>query len=217
MDRRDGERGRTDRVTLGEQVRPRSALDPVARADLPRRLSARAGRNPLDELRAQNRELVAALEELNARSRRAGSGSTPSWRRPTAASWRCTRSCPTSWSDQPGRRRAVRRARRQAPASSRGQRVQDPLPQQRQPRAAHPGELRLGLARLLLDPAAEPLTAEQRHQVELILASGEDLLRLVNELLDLAKAESGRLEAVVDRGRPRPTSSTSCGARPPRS
>jgi signal transduction histidine kinase len=34
--------------------------------------------------------------------------------------------------------------------------------------------------------------------VQLISTSAEDLLRLVNELLDLAKAESGRLEVAVD-------------------
>ncbi len=66
-----------------------------------------------------------------------------------------------------------------------------------------PGNSVLGLARLLLDPDAERLSAEQRQQVEFIHASAEDLLRLVNELLDLAKAESGRIEPVnepVDLG-----------------
>lgn len=53
----------------------------------------------------------------------------------------------------------------------------------------------LGLSRLLLDPASEGLTAEQRYQVELIRDSGAMLLSLVNELLDVAKAESGRMEA----------------------
>ena len=61
-----------------------------------------------------------------------------------------------------------------------------------------PGNSVLGLARLLLDPGAEPLTADQRQQVEFINASAEDLLRLVNELLDLAKAESGRIEPTAD-------------------
>jgi len=61
-----------------------------------------------------------------------------------------------------------------------------------------PGNSVLGLSRLLLDPGADPLTEEQRRQVELVGSSAEDLLRLVNELLDLAKAESGRLEPVVD-------------------
>ncbi|CNE48378.1 signal transduction histidine kinase [Mycobacterium tuberculosis] len=51
----------------------------------------------------------------------------------------------------------------------------------------------IGLTRLLLDPAAEPLAEEQRHQISLIADAGETLLSLVNELLDMAKAEQGRL------------------------
>lgn len=52
----------------------------------------------------------------------------------------------------------------------------------------------VGLARLLLDPGSEPLGEEQRLQVSMIRDSGTVLLALVNELLDVAKAESGRLE-----------------------
>jgi signal transduction histidine kinase len=51
----------------------------------------------------------------------------------------------------------------------------------------------IGLARLLTEPHADPLTDEQRRQVRLIEDSGATLLALVNELLDTAKAESGRL------------------------
>ncbi|HEY0811927.1 MAG TPA: ATP-binding protein [Pseudonocardia sp.] len=53
----------------------------------------------------------------------------------------------------------------------------------------------LGLSRLLLDADSEPLSGEQRYQVEMIRDSGAILLALVNELLDVAKAESGRIEA----------------------
>lgn len=57
----------------------------------------------------------------------------------------------------------------------------------------------IGLARLLLTPAdaaapGQELTEEQRRQVSLIAGSGATLLALVEELLDVAKAESGRLE-----------------------
>ncbi|SCE68307.1 Signal transduction histidine kinase [Micromonospora purpureochromogenes] len=52
----------------------------------------------------------------------------------------------------------------------------------------------IGLGRLLTDAASDPLTPEQSEQVELIRASAADLLSLVNALLDLAKAESGRIE-----------------------
>jgi signal transduction histidine kinase len=52
----------------------------------------------------------------------------------------------------------------------------------------------IGLLRLLLDRRSDPLTDDQRHQLELIRRSARDLLNLVNDLLDLAKAESGRVE-----------------------
>ncbi|WP_434090244.1 sensor histidine kinase [Micromonospora avicenniae] len=55
----------------------------------------------------------------------------------------------------------------------------------------------IGLGRLLADSASDPLTGEQSQQVELIRSSATDLLTLVNELLDLAKAESGRIELNV--------------------
>ncbi|WP_442805969.1 ATP-binding response regulator [Streptomyces sp. NBC_01341] len=55
----------------------------------------------------------------------------------------------------------------------------------------------VGLARLLLDPDSGGLDDEQRRQVSLISASGATLLALVDELLDVAKAESGRLEPHV--------------------
>ncbi|MGV9251996.1 ATP-binding protein [Streptomyces sp. NPDC003697] len=52
----------------------------------------------------------------------------------------------------------------------------------------------IALTRLLLDCGADPLSDEQRQQVALVQASGSTLLALVDELLDVAKAESGRLE-----------------------
>ncbi|AGL13793.1 sensor histidine kinase [Actinoplanes sp. N902-109] len=52
----------------------------------------------------------------------------------------------------------------------------------------------IGLGRLLTDDASDKLTDEQRRQVDLIRTSASDLLTLVNDLLDLAKAEAGRIE-----------------------
>ncbi len=49
----------------------------------------------------------------------------------------------------------------------------------------------IGLTRLLADPA-DGLDAEQLYQVGLIRSSTRTLLTLVNDLLDVAKAESGR-------------------------
>jgi signal transduction histidine kinase len=52
----------------------------------------------------------------------------------------------------------------------------------------------IGLARLLAEPAGHAsLEAEQIYQVQLIKNSAGSLLALVNDLLDVAKAESGQL------------------------
>jgi signal transduction histidine kinase/ActR/RegA family two-component response regulator len=52
----------------------------------------------------------------------------------------------------------------------------------------------LALSRLLLDGVDGPLTPEQDKQVTYIRRSAESLTELVNDLLDLAKVEAGKLE-----------------------
>ncbi|KUL38987.1 sensor histidine kinase [Actinoplanes awajinensis] len=52
----------------------------------------------------------------------------------------------------------------------------------------------IGLGRLMTDSSSDELTVDQQRQVDLIRSSASDLLSLVNGLLDLAKAEAGRLE-----------------------
>ena len=51
----------------------------------------------------------------------------------------------------------------------------------------------LSLSRLLLDRMDGELTDEQEKQVRFIRQSGEGLLELVNDLLDLAKVEAGKI------------------------
>jgi signal transduction histidine kinase len=52
----------------------------------------------------------------------------------------------------------------------------------------------LALSRLLLDRIDGDLTAEQERQVGYIRRSAESLLELVNDLLDLAKVEAGKVD-----------------------
>jgi signal transduction histidine kinase len=51
----------------------------------------------------------------------------------------------------------------------------------------------LALSRLLLDQVDGPLLAEQQKQVTYIRKSAEGLLELINDLLDIAKVEAGKL------------------------
>src|SRR5262245_32207807 len=51
----------------------------------------------------------------------------------------------------------------------------------------------LALAQLLLDGSDGDLTSEQEKQVTYMKTSGENLLELVNDLLDIAKIEAGKI------------------------
>ena len=51
----------------------------------------------------------------------------------------------------------------------------------------------LALSRLLLDHVDGPLTEEQARQVTFVRKAAEDLFELVNDLLDLAKVEAGKV------------------------
>ncbi|MHB1341823.1 MAG: sensor histidine kinase [Coriobacteriia bacterium] len=56
----------------------------------------------------------------------------------------------------------------------------------------------LGFSGILLGEMAGPLTAEQRKQLAIIRESGERLLVLVNDLLDLTRIEQGRVEVTIE-------------------
>lgn len=56
----------------------------------------------------------------------------------------------------------------------------------------------LGFSQLLLADVDQPLTDSQKEQIEEILGAGDHLLELINEVLDLAKIESGNLELSLD-------------------
>jgi len=51
----------------------------------------------------------------------------------------------------------------------------------------------LALSRIMIDRMDGPLTPEQAKQIDFIRAAAEDLSELVNDLLDLAKVEAGKI------------------------
>ncbi len=56
----------------------------------------------------------------------------------------------------------------------------------------------IGFAGLMLLKLPGPLTPDQERQLGLVQSSGRHLLSLINDLLDLAKIESGRVELQLD-------------------
>ncbi|MFH1143750.1 MAG: ATP-binding protein [Candidatus Eisenbacteria bacterium] len=52
----------------------------------------------------------------------------------------------------------------------------------------------MALSDMLRDEVAGPLNAEQRKHAAMIHSSGENLLNLINEVLDLSRIEAGRME-----------------------
>jgi signal transduction histidine kinase/ActR/RegA family two-component response regulator/methyl-accepting chemotaxis protein len=55
------------------------------------------------------------------------------------------------------------------------------------------------LAKMLADNDAKNLNAEQVESSKIILQSGQDLLTLINDILDLAKVEAGKIELHFDK------------------
>lgn len=56
----------------------------------------------------------------------------------------------------------------------------------------------IGFAEVLQDRSAGPLTEEQSEYLQEIHSAGQLLLRLINDVLDLAKIEAGRLELIYE-------------------
>lgn len=185
-------------VALARPLAPGTAVDEALHAHLRRAVAASAPLSPVDELRVQNNELVSALEELknqqnellrlNAELEETNKGVLALYNQLSSELEETNRGVVALYAELDERGIALEKVNEAKTRFLRS--VSHEL--------RSPVNSVLGLARLLLDPVADPLTAEQRRQVELILASSDDLLLLVNDLLDLAKAESGRLTPNLD-------------------
>ncbi|GAA1958342.1 ATP-binding protein [Nocardioides panacihumi] len=191
------------RITLIKRLPHAVTLSAESLRMLKHRLRAHAPSTPTEELREQNDELITALEEVrrqkselevvNKELEETNRGVMALYTELSAELDRTNQGVVALYAEIEDKNEQLREA---SEAKSRFLRsISHEL--------RTPANSVLGLTRLLTDPAGPPLTEEQLEQVDYIRASARDLLRLVNELLDLSRAEAGALRpepAEVDLG-----------------
>ncbi|MEV4569347.1 ATP-binding protein [Nonomuraea sp. NPDC049419] len=179
------DRARPGRLVLRKRL-PRGA-GTLSIARLRAKVEALAPVSAMDELRQQNHELAATLEEvrqLNAELEETNQGVMALYNQLSAELEETNRGVVALYAELDEKSTQLRQA---SDAKNRfwatvSHELRTPL------------NSIIGLVRLLTGPGGEPLGAEQARQVELIGSSAETLLTLVSELLDIGKAESGRLD-----------------------
>ncbi|MEV6843786.1 sensor histidine kinase [Actinoplanes sp. NPDC051411] len=176
-------------------------LTPERMDDIREGLAAHVPGTPLDELNVQNQQLIAALDEvrrqrddlarLNAELEETNHGVMALYNQLSEELEETNRGVVALYAELDEKSVQLRAA-----SEAKTRFLANVSHELRAPVTAI-----IGLGRLLTDPSSDSLTEEQRRQVELIRGSATDLLSLVNDLLDLAKAEAGRIEpnwAAVD-------------------
>jgi signal transduction histidine kinase len=150
-------------------------------------LAGNAAGTPLDELTVQNRELLAALDEVRAQRdelAETNSGVMALYNELSQELEETNRGVVALYNELDDKS-----AQLKAASEAKSRFLANVSHELRAPVTAV-----IGLTRLLADSGSDPLTGEQARHVDLIRGSATDLLTLVNDLLDLAKAEAGRLE-----------------------
>jgi signal transduction histidine kinase/DNA-binding response OmpR family regulator len=139
-------------------------------------LARRHPNTPLDELQIQNRELMKTLDELRERKEELA--------RINAELQDTNRGVVALYAELDERADYLRRASelKSSFLSNMSHEFRTPL------------NSMLALTRMLLDRMDGELTQEQERQLRFIQQSANELSEMVNDLLDLAKVEAGRLE-----------------------
>jgi len=174
----DSARGRGTRVTLGQRLpRGGGARAPAAAAlqSAARRLES--GRpDPLNVVLLQNRELVESLASLHDREREAA--------RLNRELEETNRGVVALYSELDEKAEQLRAASE----------MKTRFLSQMTHEFRTPLNSVIALSRLLLDRVDGELNAEQARQVEYIRRAAQGLLDMVNDLLDIAKVEAGKVD-----------------------
>jgi signal transduction histidine kinase len=178
MLRRDGD----TRVVLEMSQRlPRAAPAPPVVQALRDELERQRRSNATDELQRQNEELLRTLEELQTRKAEV--------ERLNRELEETNRGVVALYAELEEKAEALRRA-----SDMKTRFISNVSHELRTPISSV-----LNLSRLLLDRIDGPLSSEQEKQVLFIRKSGEALQELIDDLLDLAKIEAGRVEVQPSR------------------
>ncbi|MFN7139843.1 MAG: ATP-binding protein, partial [Limisphaerales bacterium] len=161
-------------VIMGKSLPPMCPVDSDKMADLARELAQETPRSPLEEIQKQNRELIAALEEVE-RSR-------VELRQLNRELEDTNRGVVALYAELEEKAEYLRRA------SDLKTRFLSNMTHE----FRTPVNSIMSLCRILLDRLDGDLTSEQEKQVQFIQKAATDLSALVNDLLDLAKVEAGK-------------------------
>lgn len=173
----DSEAGKGTTIVLKKLLPRHAGLITAARlSDLTARLQTPESGATLDEIHLQNRELLATLDELKVRQEEL--------MRLTQELEDTNRGVVALYAELDEKADHLRRADEMKTRflSNMSHEFRTPLSSIR------------AIAKLLIDRIDGELNAEQEKQVNFILKNAESLSELVNDLLDLAKIEAGKIE-----------------------
>jgi len=170
------EQGMVTAVTMRKALPPQAMVDSARLGEISARLAGSPVSNTLQELEQQNRELLATLAELRERQEDLLSL--------TRELEDTNRGIVALYAEIEDKAERLRRADEMKSRflSNTSHELRTPLSSIR------------ALAQLLLDRMDGELTPEQERQVGFIATAANDLSELVNDLLDLAKIEAGKIE-----------------------
>lgn len=163
-------------VEIARSLKPDAPLlGPADAARIAAELARDSAQSPFEEIQRQNQELLRALDEVRTRQAQV--------ERLNAELEATNRGVLALYAELDDRAEDLRRASEQKSRflSDISHELRTPLTSVQ------------NLTRLLLDRADGDLTHEQGHQVELIRQSVDTVTELVNDLLDIAKIEAGRM------------------------
>lgn len=175
----ESEAGSGTRVLLGKQLPARAMIGPRRLGEIAKELALHSPENAMEEIQLQNQELLQTLEALRARQEDLA--------RLNHELEDTNRGVVALYAELDEKAVSLQRANEVKThfLSNMTHEFRTPL------------NSILGLSRLLLDRVDGDLNEEQEKQISLIRKSAQDLSELVNDLLDLAKVEAGKLSVKV--------------------